>query len=174
MVKRNLQKITEDFETQVIDIARVARVTAGGKRLSFRATVLVGKKKNYEIGLGIGKGRDVALAIEKATREAKKNLIKIPIIKNTIPHEVKAKYGAAEIILKPAKEGKGIIAGGVARTIFKLAGVPNVSSKMLGRTNNAINNAKAVLLAILKLKAPKEESKETIKEKLEENKTEKI
>jgi len=152
--KRNFQKITEDFETQVLEVARVARVTAGGKRLSFRATVLVGRKKSYEIGLGIGKGRDVSLAIEKATNKAKKNLIKIPVIKNTIPHEVRAKYGAAEIILKPAAEGKGIVAGGVARTIFKLAGIPNISSKMLSRTNNPINNARAVLIAISKLKTP--------------------
>lgn len=168
VLKSKLQKITEDFETHVLDIARVARVTAGGKRLSFRATVLVGKKSNYEIGLGIGKARDVAIAIEKATVQAKKNLIRIPVINNTIPHEVKAKYGAAEIILKPAKEGKGIVAGGVARTIFKLAGIPNISAKILGRTNNAINNARAVMLAISKLKSPKQQ--EIKEESKEENK----
>ncbi len=162
--RKNFQKIIPDFETQVLDISRVARVTGGGKRLSFRATVLVGRKKNYEIGFGIGKGRDVATAIEKATNEAKKNLFKIPIINNTIPHEAKAKYGAAEVILKPAKDGKGIVAGGVPRAIFKLAGIPNISSKILGRTNNAINNAKAVLIALSKLKAPKEEINKNSKE----------
>jgi len=162
--RKNFQKITPDFETQVLDISRVARVTGGGKRLSFRATVLVGRRKNYEIGFGVGKGRDVATAIEKATNQAKKNLLKIPVVKNTIPHEVKAKYGAAEILLKPAREGKGIVAGGVSRTIFKLAGIPNISSKVLGRTNNAINNAKAVLIAISKLKVPKEEINKDQKE----------
>ncbi len=156
--KKNIQKITEEFETQVIDLARVARVTAGGKRLSFRATVLVGRKKNYEIGLGIGKGKDVALAIEKATNNAKKHLIQIPVVKNTIPHEVYAKYGASEVLIKPAKEGKGVVAGGVARSVFKLAGVPNISCKILGRTGNPINNARAILKAISKLKKPKQEN----------------
>ncbi|HOK17476.1 MAG TPA: 30S ribosomal protein S5 [Candidatus Paceibacterota bacterium] len=163
-LRRNFQKITPDFETQVLDISRVARVTGGGKRLSFRATVLVGRKKNYEIGFGIGKGRDVATAIEKATNEAKKNLFKIPVVNNTIPHETRAKYGAAEVILKPAKEGKGIVAGGVPRAIFKLAGIPNISSKILGRTNNAINNARAVLIALSNLKVPEEKTAKNSKE----------
>lgn len=163
-LRRNFQKITPDFETQVLDISRVARVTGGGKRLSFRATVLVGRKKNYEIGFGIGKGRDVATAIEKATNEAKKNLFKIPVVNNTIPHETRAKYGAAEVILKPAKEGEGIVAGGVPRAIFKLAGIPNISSKILGRTNNAINNARAVLIALSNLKVPEEKTAKNSKE----------
>jgi len=151
-----------EFEEVVLDIARVTRVVAGGKRLSFRATVVIGKKDKNQVGVGVDKGKDVAQAIQKASNKAKKNLITVPIINDTIPHEIKEKYKAAKIILKPAQKGKGIIAGGAVRTVLKLANVPNAIAKILGNTSNAINNARVTILALSKLKvSPKKgESKE--------------
>jgi small subunit ribosomal protein S5 len=150
-----------EFEEVVLDIARVTRVVAGGKRLSFRATVVIGKKDKNQ-GVGVDKGKDVAQAIQKASNKAKKNLITVPIVNDTIPHEIKEKYKAAKIILKPAQKGKGIIAGGAVRTVLKLANVPNAIAKILGNTSNAINNARVTILALSKLKvSPKKgESKE--------------
>jgi small subunit ribosomal protein S5 len=151
-----------EFEEVVLDIARVTRVVAGGKRLSFRATVVIGKKDKNQVGVGVDKGKDVAQAIQKASNKAKKNLITVPIVNDTIPHEIKEKYKAAKIILKPAQKGKGIIAGGAVRTVLKLANVPNAIAKILGNTSNAINNARVTILALSKLKvSPKKgESKE--------------
>jgi small subunit ribosomal protein S5 len=151
-----------EFEEVVLDIARVTRVVAGGKRLSFRATVVIGKKEKNQVGVGVDKGKDVAQAIQKASNKAKKNLITVPIINDTIPHEIKEKYKAAKIILKPAQKGKGIIAGGAVRTVLKMANVPNAIAKILGNTSNAINNARVTILALSKLKVPskKVESKE--------------
>jgi small subunit ribosomal protein S5 len=147
--KRKYQQ--DGFQEEVLDVRRVARVVAGGKRLSFRATVAVGDPEKHLIGIGVGKGRDVPLAIQKAINEAKKNLISVKVVNETIPFEVSAKYKAAEILLKPAKKGKGIIAGGVVRNILKLAGIPNASAKILGNTGNAILNGRATLLALEKL-----------------------
>lgn len=151
-----------EFEEVVLDIARVTRVVAGGKRLSFRATVAIGKKDKNQVGIGVDKGKDVAQAIQKASNKAKKNLITVPVVNDTIPHEIQEKYKAAKIILKPAQKGKGIIAGGAVRTVLKLANVPNAIAKILGNTSNAINNARVTILALSKLKvSPKKgESKE--------------
>jgi small subunit ribosomal protein S5 len=143
-----------DFEEVVLDIARVTRVVAGGKRLSFRATVAVGNKEKHQVGIGVEKGQDVSQAIQKASNKAKKNLITVPIVNETIPHEIMAKYKAAKVIIKPAPKGKGIIAGGAVRTVLKLAGVSNAIAKILGNTNSAINNARATVLALSILKAP--------------------
>ena len=165
MDKRRVKvNMKPEFETTILDIARVARVTAGGKRLSFRATVAVGKPESFQVGIGIEKGKDVAQAIQKATRVAQKNLITVPVVGETIPHEVVAKYSAAKILLKPAKKGKGIIAGGIVRAILKLSGIPNVTAKVLGRTNNPINNARATILALKSLKPLKKNNKEKEKE----------
>lgn len=150
----------DKFEEVVLDIARVTRVVAGGKRLSFRATVVVGDKENHQVGVGVEKGQDVAQAIQKASSKAKKKLITVPIINDTIPHEITAKYKAAKVILKPARRGKGVIAGGAARTVLKLANVPNVIAKILGNTSNAINNARVTILALSKLKNIKSKNKE--------------
>jgi len=141
----------KEFEEIILDIRRVTRVVAGGKRLSFRATVAIGDKENHLVGVGVGKGRDVPLAIQKAIHNAKKNLVSIPIVNETIPFDVSAKYKRAEVLIKPAKKGKGIIAGGAVRSILKLAGIPNVSAKILGRTGNPINNARATIMALKKL-----------------------
>lgn len=147
-----------EFEEVVLDISRVTRVVAGGKRLSFRATIIVGKKEKHQVGVGVGKGKDVAQAIQKASNEAKKNLITVPIVHETIPYEIKEKYKAARVIIKPAQKGKGIIAGGAVRTVLKLANVPNAIAKILGNTSNAINNSRVTILALSKLKVFSKES----------------
>jgi len=141
-----------EFEEVLLDIARVTRVVAGGKRLSFRATLVIGNKAKHQVGVGVSKGKDVAQAIQKASNKAKKNLIIVPIINDTIPHEVKAKYKAARVIIKPAKKGKGVRAGGAARTVLKLANVPNANAKILSSSSNAINNARVTILALSKFK----------------------
>jgi len=141
----------EEFESKLIDLARVTRVTAGGKSFRFRALMIMGNGQG-SVGIGLAKGLDVAQAVEKATRLAKKNLIEVPILNNTIPHEVLAKFGAAKVLLKPQRKGRGLVAGGVVRVICNLAGIKNISSKVLGATKNKINNAKAVIKALKELK----------------------
>jgi len=135
-----------------LDLTRVERMTAGGRRLHFRAVVVVGNKAG-KVGVGVAKGLDVAQAVEKATRLAKKNSIEIPIIQDTIPHEVKAKFGAARVLLKPQRKGRGLMAGGTIRVVCALGGIRNISSKILGRTSNKLNNARATIKALKKLKA---------------------
>ena len=141
----------EEYETQLLDLARVTRVTGGGKRLRFRAVVIAGDKKS-KIGLGVDKGRDVAQAIEKATRKAKKNMINVVLVKGTIPYEVQVKLGPAKILLKPQSIGRGLVAGGVVRAICELAGIKNISSKILSGSKNKLNNALATIEALKKLK----------------------
>ncbi|MDP3770516.1 MAG: 30S ribosomal protein S5 [Candidatus Sungbacteria bacterium] len=143
-----------EYDQKVLDLRRTARVVAGGRRFSFRATLVVGNR-NGKVGVGLGKGPDVASSVEKAVFQAKKNIIVVPLNdKKTIPHEVTAKYKAAKIILKPAREGKGLVAGGPIRVIADMAGVKNLTAKILGRTTNKVNNARAVIEALRKL-APK-------------------
>lgn len=149
--RRIFEKKKEEFESKLLDLARVTRVTAGGRRLRFRAAMVIGDKKG-RIGFGIAKGKDVAQAVEKATRVAKKNLITVPIVEETIPHPVEAKFGAARIMLKPQRKGRGLVAGGTIRIICTLAGIKNISSKIIGRTGNKINNAKATIKALKELK----------------------
>jgi small subunit ribosomal protein S5 len=140
----------DEFDQRIIDLARVTRVMAGGKRMRFRACVAIGDKKG-KVGLGMGKGADVTLAVNKAVSRAKKNMIEVPMIKETVPHEVLEKYGAAKVLLKPASSGRGVIAGGAVRIILELAGVKNAISKILG-TNNKINNAQCTINALKRLK----------------------
>lgn len=149
-------KATEDkeFETKLLDLDRVTRVTGGGKHLRFRALIVVGNKAG-KVGIGVAKGLDVPQAIEKATRLAKKHLIEVPIVNDTIPHEVSAKFGAAEVLLKPQRKGRGLVAGGTVRVICTLVGIKNISSKVLGTTKNKINNAKATITALRELKIQK-------------------
>lgn len=148
----------KEFDSKLLDLARVSHTRAGGRRMGFRAAVLAGDKRG-RVGLGVATGKDVALAVEKATRFSKKHLITVHIINDTIPHEVYAKYGAAKILLRPQSRGRGLVAGGVVRTVCDLVGIKNISSKILGRTGNKINNAKATLLAFGKLKTPVVKSK---------------
>ena len=143
--KQSVEK--REYEHKVLDIARVARVMAGGRRFSFRATVVIGDKKG-KVGVGIGKGADTAIAIDKAINAAKKSMIQIDISTGTIPIDVAAKFGSARIILKPAKEGKGIVAGGAIRTVVDYAGLRNITAKMLGGKNK-LYNAQATVQALL-------------------------
>ncbi len=159
----------QEFEQKIIDLARVTRVMAGGKRLRFRACVAIGDRKG-RVAIGLAKGQDVTLAISKAVAKAKKNIIKISFINETIPFEVKEKFKAAKVLLKPTKKGRGIIAGGAVRVVLELAGVPNVVAKILG-TNNQMTNVKATIKALKKFEnfSPLEKSEE---EKAEDKKIE--
>ena len=140
----------EEFEQRIIDIARVTRVMAGGKRMRFRACVAIGDKKG-RVAIGLAKGKDVTIAVTKAVSRAKKNIITVPMVNNTIPHEVYQKFGAAKILFKPARKGRGIIAGGAVRVVLELSGIKNVTSKILG-TNNKVNNVKCTIEALGNLK----------------------
>ena len=139
------------MDQSILDLARVTRVTEGGKHLSFRAGVVIGDRKG-RVGFGLSKGKDVQVGVDKATRQARKHIITVPIINETIPHAVYSKFKAAKIILMPAPRGSGIIAGGAVRTVLELAGVPNVSSKILGKTKNKIVIAKATFQALASFK----------------------
>ncbi len=150
--------IKRDFEQKVVEITRVTRVVAGGKRMRFRALVVIGDKKG-KVGMGLRKGVDVAESVNKAVNAAKKNMIIVPLVNDTIPHQVKLKYKASRILLIPARPGTGIIAGGALRSVLELAGVKNILSKMLG-SSNKVNNVKAVFEAFKLLK-----SKEQMKAK---------
>jgi len=151
---RNKKEVKSEFDSILLSLDRVTRVTAGGKKLRFRACMILGNKKG-KIGLGVAKGKDVSQAMEKAEKSAKKNMIEIPFIENTIPHEIQAKFEASVVLLRPQKEGKGIIAGGPVRVICNLAGIKNISSKILSRSRNKINNAKATMKALEKLQVKK-------------------
>jgi len=140
----------DDLEQRILEVARVTRVMAGGKRMNFRACVALGDKKG-QVGVGLGKGADVTMAVNKAVNRARKTMVTVPLIKETIPHEIYNKMGAAKLILKPAKQGRGVIAGGVTRVILELAGVKNITSKTLG-SNNKINNARCTIEALRKLR----------------------
>lgn len=140
----------KEFEQKTIDLSRVTRVVAGGKRMRFRATVAIGDQKG-RVGVGIAKGSDVSIAIDKACTAAKKNMITVPIVDETIPHQVLIKHGAARVLIKPAPKGSGVIAGGPVRIIMELAGVKNVVGKILGSPNK-INNVYALLLALRSLR----------------------
>ncbi len=151
-----------EFEERIIQVDRVTYVVAGGKRLRFRVLVVIGDRKG-RVGYGIGKATEVPVSVKKAVSQAKKNLIKVAIVKNTIPHEIKYKFGAAYIFLKPAREGTSIIAGGSVRAVLELAGIKNILSKIIGSANK-INNVKATINALKSLKAiaPKAAIKEPV------------
>lgn len=136
----------KQFDERVVHIDRVARVVKGGRRFRFRALVVVGDHKG-RVGVGIAKGADVTSAVAKAVDSGKKNLFKFEFYKGTFPHEAQAKIGGANILLKPASAGTGLIAGGVVRTVLEVAGVSNALSKSLGSTNK-INTAYATLEAL--------------------------
>ena len=147
---RRFEKPKDEFESKLLSLDRVVRVTAGGKQLRFRAVVVAGDQKN-RVGVGVAKGLDVAQAVEKATKKAKKNLITVPMLNGTIPYEVKAKFSSARVLLRPQNPGRGLVAGGTIRVICNLAGIQNISSKILGGTRNKLNNARATILALKKL-----------------------
>jgi small subunit ribosomal protein S5 len=147
---RRDERSKDDMEQRILEIARVTRVMAGGKRMNFRACVALGDKKG-SVGVGLGKGADVTMAVNKAVNRARKNMVTVPMINETIPHGILHKMGAAKLIFKPAKKGRGVISGGVVRVILELAGVKNITSKALG-SKNKINNARCTIAALRKLR----------------------
>jgi len=140
------ERIKPEFDAKMIDIRRVTRVSSGGRRYSYSVAVVAGDRKG-RVGVGLGKALDTSLAIEKATREAKKHLIKVPMsAQNTIPHATEAKFGSARIMVFPAR-GSGIVAGSSARTVIELAGVRDVCAKIMSGSKNKVNIARAMILA---------------------------
>lgn len=145
--RRNLNVSEPKLVERLIKISRVSKVTKGGKKLSFRAIVVVGDE-NGKVGVGIAKADDVINAFKKAKSDGRKNLITLPITKSlSIPHRVTGKFGACQIIMKPSIEGSGVIAGGAVRIVLEVAGVKNVIAKQLG-SNNLLNNARASICAL--------------------------
>lgn len=143
-----------NLEEEVLDLRRVTRVVAGGKRMRFRATIVVGDLKG-KVGVGVAKGLDVEQAINKAKAAAQKNIIEVNLKDKSIPHEVLAKFGAAKILIKPAVPGHGLVAGGAPRVVLKLVGIHDVTAKCLGSTTNKLNYAIATVNALKKLKISK-------------------
>ncbi len=140
-----------EFDQRLLDLARVTRVVKGGRRFRFRATMVIGNRKG-KIGVGVAKGADVSDAINKAVNDAKKHLVEVNMWKTTIPHDIKVKLGSAKVMLRPVKEGRGIVAGGAMRMVVELAGIKDVVAKSLG-TSNKLNVARATLLALSRLEA---------------------
>lgn len=156
-------RVASDVEHRLIDLRRVARVVAGGRRFSFRATVVAGNRAG-KVGVGVAKGSDTALAIDKAFRQARKSLIHVPLTKTkSIPYEVEAKWGPAHLLLKPARPGRGLIAGGAVRTVLGFAGIENASAKILSRSTNKLNNAKVTVEALRQLPKTKNANTHTAK-----------
>jgi small subunit ribosomal protein S5 len=144
-----------NLNDKLINVNRVAKVMKGGKRLRFSALVVTGDGAGH-VGIGIGKANEVPAAISKGGAQAKKNLIKVPLAGSTIPHEITVNFGAATVMLKPAVQGTGVIAGGSVRAVLEACGVKDILTKSLGNTNH-INVARATMLALTQLRNPKEE-----------------
>lgn len=150
----NIVEDIEVFEEEVISIRRVTKVVKGGKNLRFSAAVVVGDK-NGKVGLGKGKAREVPLAIKKAVANAKKNIIDVPILNDTIPYYTIGKFGAARVVLRPASPGTGVIAGGSVRVIMELAGIKNILTKSL-KSKNTITVARATIEGLTSLHSPEQ------------------
>lgn len=141
-----------EFKEKLVTLNRVAKVTKGGRTFSFAAVVVVGDG-NGSVGHGLGKAREVSSAISKAVDDAKKSMIKVPIYKGTIPHEQHGRFGAGKVLIRPAADGTGVIAGGAMRAVLEMAGVQNVLAKSLG-SSNPHNVIKATMDALSKLRSP--------------------
>ncbi len=144
--KRRPDAGPREYDQKILELSRVTRVTAGGKRMRFRVCLIIGDRLG-QVGYGVTKGADVQVSVEKAVRAAKKTLMRVPLVNETTPFPVRAKFGASEILLMPAPKGTGLKAGGAVRSVLELAGVPNAVSKILG-SSNKINTVKATFKAL--------------------------
>ena len=152
---RREARVKPEFDQKIIDIRRVTRVVTGGRRFSFSVSVVIGDRKG-RVGVGMGKAGDTPVAIDKAVRDARKNMIKVNLTKNSsVPHESDAKYSSSRIVIMRAP-GKGVLAGSSVRVVLELAGIKEVSAKIFSRSKNKINNAKAAIKALSKMKAVKQ------------------
>lgn len=140
-----------EYKEKTLDLRRVTRVVAGGKRFSFRCTLVIGDERGT-VAVGIAKGQDVAQSIDKARNNAKKHLLKVALKGTTLAHEVDAKFSAARVLIKPAQAGSGLKAGGAVRTVLLMTGIKDASAKCLGRTKNKLTNALATVEALKKLR----------------------
>lgn len=165
--RRRKEKFKPEFDQKILGIRRVTRVMAGGRRFSFSVSMAIGDRKG-RVGVGLGKAGDTAAAIEKAFNDAKRNMVRLPLGKDLkMSHPVEAKYTGSRVLIMPAP-GKGLVAGGAVRTVLDLAGVQDVSAKILSRSKNALNNARVSVKALMKLKTVSEGSKsESVKEAVE-------
>ncbi|MGA2967867.1 MAG: 30S ribosomal protein S5 [Candidatus Levyibacteriota bacterium] len=153
----------DGFEEQIVQVSRVSKKTKGGNRIGFSVLMVVGDK-NGKVGIGLGKAGDVSSAIRKGVTLAKKHVINVPIVNETIPFEFRIKLGAAKVLLKPAPKGSGVIAGGAVRSVVSLSGIKNISSKVLG-TNNKASNVYATIEALERLAARYKREMQKRKEK---------
>jgi small subunit ribosomal protein S5 len=148
---RREERPRSEYDNKIISIRRVARVMAGGRRFNFSVAIVIGNKAG-KVGVGLGKAGDTQLAIEKATRSAKKHMITVPMNKSKmIGHDVEAKYSASRVMIMPAK-GRGLVAGSSVRTVLELAGVHDVTAKIFSRSKNQLNNARAAIKALQELR----------------------
>ncbi|CAJ1936506.1 unnamed protein product [Sphenostylis stenocarpa] len=153
------EKVRDGFEERVVQVRRVTKVVKGGKQLRFRAVVIVGDKKG-QVGVGVGKAKEVITAVQKSATDARRNIVKVPMTKySTFPHRSDGDYGAAKVMLRPASPGTGVIAGGAVRIVLEMAGVENALGKQIG-SNNALNNARATIIAVQKMKQFREVAEE--------------
>ncbi|XP_047972258.1 30S ribosomal protein S5, chloroplastic [Salvia hispanica] len=149
--KTKKEKVRDGFDERVVQVRRVTKVVKGGKQLHFRAVVVVGDKQG-NVGVGVGKAKEVVSAVQKSAVNARRNIVAVPMTKyKTFPHRSEADYGAARVMLRPASPGTGVIAGGAVRIVLELAGVENALGKQLG-SNNALNNARATVVAVQKMR----------------------
>lgn len=149
MAKRNTQEQDNQWTEKVVQVRRVTKVVKGGKRLNFRVITIIGDGEG-QVGIGVGKSKDVVGAIQKGMTDARKNLIKVPIVNTTIPHPVTVRLGSAKVLVKPAKQGTGVIAGGAVRIVLEAAGIKNATAKCLG-SKSPLNNARATVEALRQL-----------------------
>ena len=155
--RQNIKPSETELEEKLVSLNRVAKVTKGGRTFSFSALAVVGDGKGT-VGYGLGKAKDVSETIGKAIDDAKKNLVRFPLHKGTIPHEQKGKFGAGKVLIKPASDGTGVIAGGSMRAVLEIAGIQNVLAKSQG-SSNPHNVIKATIDALLKLRSPMDVAK---------------